>query len=113
MIDQISHTPYCVHAATDSQPSILKLKAVFKRPHLNTAQPRRISAPAPQREKATPKPVAMEAEAVPAAKQTEGEAVVEMEVDTKRVKGRKPRTVSRVKKSGTPFAAKKQKAVKK
>lgn len=100
----------------------MKLKAVFKRPQTFTAQPRRpAAASGAQREKATPKqpkPAAMETEAAAAAaagaaaKQQEGEGeevVVEMEVEAKKAKGRKPRTVSRVKKSGTPFAAKKQK----
>lgn len=109
----------------DTQPSIQRLKAIFKRPQQQAfaAQPRR-PAPAskPKAEKAAPKPqttpAAMEAEAAPAApapEQEEGEeeGVVEMEVDAKKGKGRKARLVTRVKQSGVKFAAKKQKGAKK
>lgn len=104
---------------TDSQPSIQRLKAIFKRPQQPAfaAQPRR-PAPKPKAEKAAPKtpaPAAMEAEA-PAAlaqEQEQEEGVVEMEVDAKKAKGRKPRLVTRVKQSGVKFAAKKQKGAKK
>lgn len=100
------------------QPSILRLKAVFKRPQPAgfTAQQRR-SGGAPRAKaapKSTPtkpeaaKPAAMET-AAPEGGQKEEEVVVEMEVDAKKVKGRKPRTASRTKKTGSRFAAKKQK----
>lgn len=114
------HTP-----TTAAQPSILRLKAVFKRPQAGFAQPRRPSLAElaktrqqARREKATPKPAAVKpqpAEPAEAAQEKEGEEelVVEMEVDPKKIKGRKPRTASRVKKSGSKFAAKKQKGVKK
>lgn len=110
-----------MHTRTGAQPSILRLKAVFKRPQLAAAQQQRgrVGAAAPQREKATPKPKPTKPEAAKAAametaapveeQEEEEEEVDEMEVEVKKVKGRKPRTTSRFKKTGSLFAAKKQK----
>jgi hypothetical protein len=78
-----------------------------------TAKPREKAAAKQQQQAAAPTPAAMDMAEAPAVAQEGEEVVVDMEVDAKRAKGRKPRTASRVKKSGAPFAPKKQKAAKK